>query len=146
MKCAIGRRRRPCTIIHLIHLFDMYMYKKYKFEKLDIYHLGNDFVVEIYKLTKKFPKEELFGLISQIKRAVISVVLNIAEGSGKNTKKDFAKFISQSIGSLLEVKACLILAGKLEYITRDAFDKILPKLDELYFKLQGFKKFLEKND
>jgi len=120
------------------------MYKKYKFEKLDIYDLANDFVLEIYKLTKKFPKEELFGLTSQIKRAVISIVLNIAEGSGKSTKKDFAKFISQSIGSLLEVKACLILAGKLDYISRDDFKKIIPKLDELYFKLQAFKKFLIK--
>jgi len=120
------------------------MYKKYKFENFEIYHLANDFVLEIYKLTKKFPKEELFGLTSQIKRAAISVVLNIAEGSGKGTKKDFAKFISQSIGSLLEVKACLILAGKFGYITRDDFKKILPRLDELYFKSQGFKKSLVK--
>jgi len=102
---------RPCLIIHFIHLLDMY--KKYNFENLKIYHLANSFVLEIYELAKKFPKEEMFGLTSQIKRAVISVVLNIAEGSGKNTKKDFAKFISQSVGSLVEVKACLILAGKL---------------------------------
>ena len=122
------------------------MYKKYNFENLNIYHLANDFVLEIYKLVKKFPREELFGLTSQIKRAVISIVLNIAEGSGKNSKKDFAKFISQSIGSLLEVKACLILAGKLGYISRDDFNKVLPKLDELYFKTQAFKKSLIKND
>lgn len=120
------------------------MYKKYHFETLDIYHLANDFVLEIYKLAKRFPKEELFGLISQIRRAAISIVLNIAEGSGKNTKKDFAKFISQSIGSLLEVKACLILAGKLGYISKNDFTKILPKLDELFFKLQAYRKFLTK--
>ena len=77
------------------------MYKKYKFEKLDIYDLANNFVLEIYKLVKKFPKEELFGLTSQIKRASISIVLNIAEGSGGATKKDFAKFISQSIGFII---------------------------------------------
>lgn len=120
------------------------MYKPYHFETLDIYRLANEFVLEIYKLVKKFPQEELFGLISQIKRAAISIVLNIAEGSGRNTKKDFAKFISQSIGSLLEVKACLILAGKLEYITKDDFIKITPKLDELFFKLQAYRKFLLK--
>ncbi len=114
-------------------------YKKYHFETLDIYHLANDFVLEIYKLVKKFPKEEVFGLASQIKRAVISIVLNIAEGSGKSTKKDFAKFISQSIGSLLEVKACLILAGKLKYITKEDFKKINPLLDELFFKLQAYR-------
>ena len=120
------------------------MYKKYNFETLEIYHLANDFVLEVYGLVKKFPNEELFGLTSQTKRAVISIVLNIAEGSGKSTKKDFAKFISQSIGSLLEVKACLILAGKLNYISRVDFEKILPKLDELYFKSQAFKKSLIK--
>ena len=118
------------------------MYKKYNFENIDIYHLANNFVLEIYRLVKKFPKEELFGLISQIKRAVISIVLNIAEGSGKSTKKDFAKFMSQSIGSLLEVKACLILAEKLNYISQDDLEKVLPKLDELYFKSQAFKKSL----
>ncbi len=122
------------------------MYKDYKFEKLEIYHLGNDFVVNIYKLSQKLPKEELFGLISQIKRAVVSIVLNIAEGSGRNTKKDFAKFIGQSIGSLLEVKACLIIINKLKYIDSKDFGSVLPQLDELYFKLQGFKKYLEKND
>lgn len=126
-------------------LLDM-TYKKYNFENLDIYHLANDFVVVIYRLIDKFPKEELFGLTSQIKRAVVSIVLNIAEGSGRNTKKDFSKFISQSIGSLLEVKACLILAEKLKYVMQEDFMKILPKLDELYFKSQAFRKSLLRND
>ncbi len=120
------------------------MYKQYHFETLDIYKLANEFVLEVYKLVKKFPSEESFGLISQLKRAAISIVLNIAEGSGRNTKKDFAKFISQSIGSLLEVKACLILAGKLSYISKDDFAKILPALDKLFFKLQAYRKFLIK--
>lgn len=121
-------------------------YKKYNFENLEIYHLGNDFVMLVYGLAHKFPSEELFGLSSQIKRAVVSIALNIAEGSGRNTKKDFSKFISQSIGSILEVKACLILAEKLKYITSEDFVEILPKLDELYFKSQAFKKALIRND
>ena len=121
-------------------------YKKYNFENLEIYHLGNEFVVVIYRLIHKFPSEELFGLNSQIKRAAVSIVLNIAEGSGRNTKKDFSKFISQSIGSILEVKACLILAKKLKYITSEDFVEILPRLDELYFKSQAFKKALLRHD
>jgi len=120
------------------------MYKQYHFETLDIYKLANNFVLEVYKLVKKFPQEELFGLSSQLKRAAISIVLNIAEGSGRNTKKDFAKFISQSIGSLLETKACLILAGKLNYISQEDFKKALPTLDKLFFKLQAYRKFLLK--
>ena len=71
-------------------------YIKYNFENLEIYNLANDLVLEIYKITSHFPREELFGLISQIKRAVISIVLNIVEGSGRNSKKDFSRFINFS--------------------------------------------------
>ena len=95
-------------------------YIKYNFENLEIYQLAYDFVVEIYKISNRFPKEELFGLISQLRRAVISVVLNIVEGSGRGSKKDFARFINQAIGSLLEVKAILILAVKLKYLPEDS--------------------------
>jgi len=117
-------------------------YIKYNFENLEIYQLANDFVVEIYKISNRFPKEELFGLISQLRRAVISVVLNIVEGSGRGSKKDFARFINQAIGSLLEVKAILILAVKLKYLPEDSVRDIFPLIDKLFFKLTAFKKTL----
>lgn len=120
----------------------MKKYIKYNFENLEIYQLANDFVVEIYKISNRFPKEELFGLISQLRRAVISVVLNIVEGSGRGSKKDFARFINQAIGSLLEVKAILILAVKLKYLPEDSVRDIFPLIDKLFFKLTAFKKTL----
>jgi len=117
---------------------------KYNFENLEVYELANDFALKIYEITSGFPKEELFGLTSQIKRAATSVVLNIVEGSGRNSKKDFARFISQAIGSLLEVKAVLTLAVKLEYISRETAEELFLLIDKLFFKLIAFKKSLIK--
>jgi len=121
-------------------------YIKYNFENLEIYNLANDLVLEIYKITSHFPKEELFGLISQIKRAVISIVLNIVEGSGRNSKKDFSRFINQAIGSLLEVKAALILAVKLNYISNETGKEAFLLIDKLFFKLLAFKKALKTHE
>mgnify|MGYP001600943139 FL=1 len=120
----------------------MKKYTKYNFENLEIYQLANDLVVKIYEVTNNLPKEELFGLTSQIRRAAVSVVLNIVEGSGRGGKKDFARFINQGIGSLFEVKAGLILAVKLKYLSEDVLGNIFLLIDRLFFKLIAFKQFL----
>ncbi len=119
------------------------MYQKYNFENLKVYHLARELLKEIYNLSKEFPKEEIFVLTSQIRRAVISVLLNIAEGSIKS-KKEFARFIGISIGSLLEVKTCLNIASDLDYIKENDFRGIIEKIDELFFKLLNLKKYLKK--
>ncbi|MGB9707023.1 MAG: four helix bundle protein [Microgenomates group bacterium] len=121
----------------------MKKYIKYNFENLEIYQLANDLVIEIYKISNRFPKEELFGLTSQLKRAVVSIVLNIVEGSGRGSKKDFARFINQAIGSLLEVKATLILAIKLKYLPESTAKRLFSPIDKLFFKLTAFKKSLK---
>lgn len=120
----------------------MRKYIKYNFENLEIYQLANDLVVEIYKISNRFPKEELFGLTSQLRRAVVSIVLNIVEGSGRGSKKDFSRFINQAIGSLLEVKAILILAVKLKYLPESTARQLFSSIDKLFFKLTAFKKSL----
>lgn len=120
------------------------MYQKYNFENLEIYKLALTLVKDIYLLTRKLPKDELFVLTSQLRRAVTSVVLNIAEGSGRGSRKDFARFINQSIGSLFEVKAVLLVALELKYLEQSEINKVIPKIDELFFKLSAFKKFLSK--
>ena len=122
----------------------MKKYIKYNFENLEVYELANNFALKIYKIANSFPKEELFNLTSQIKRATTSIVLNIVEGSGRNSKKDFARFISQAIGSLLEVKAVLTLVVKLEYISRETAEELFLLIDKLFFKLIAFKKSLIK--
>ncbi len=116
--------------------------QKYKFEKLEVYILAERLIVEIYQLLKQLPKDELFGLTAQTKRAIISVALNIAEGSTTRSDKDFARFIGISIGSLIETRAALMIAIKLKFIEINELEKIAPIFDELFFKLLALKKSL----
>lgn len=87
----------------------------YSFEKLDVWQEGRIWVKWIYLLTKEFPAEEKFGLVSQIRRAAISVVANLAEGCSRRSPKDQAHFSQISYSSLLEVLNHLLIAGDLEY-------------------------------
>lgn len=94
---------------------------KFGFEKLEVWRNSIELAKQIYVLTESFPKEELYGLTSQIRRAVISVSSNIAEGSSKHSLKDQARFSEISFGSLLEVLNQIILARELAYITEENF-------------------------
>jgi len=118
------------------------MYRKYNFENLEVYQLARDLLKDIYKSCLKFPKEELFILAAQLKRAGISVVLNIAEGSMKS-KKEFMRFINIALGSLIEVKTSLIIANDLNYISKENLVQLMNKIDELFFKLIKLKKYLK---
>ena len=94
----------------------------FKFEKLNVWQKAIDYAELIYLISKKFPPEEKFGLQSQIRRASVSVSLNIAEGSGRTTKKEFRKFLHDALGSLRESVSCIHLAKRLGYITQNNFD------------------------
>jgi four helix bundle protein len=101
------------------------------FKKLIIWQKAREFVKDIYLITKKFPKEELFGLTSQIRRATVSIVLNIVEGSGRGTDKDFAHFLDIAFGSALEVEAQIILSSDLGFITNEEYDILNLKIQEI---------------
>jgi len=88
----------------------------FRFEELNVWHKAADLSNEIDLLAKKFPKIELFGLASQMKRAADSVVLNIAEGSTGQTKMEFKRFLNIALRSAIEVVACFHLAQKRSYI------------------------------
>lgn len=118
-------------------------YKPYNFEKLEVYRLSQDLIPEVYKLVKSFPKEELFALSSQIKRSVVSIALNIAEGSTGRSKKDFVRFINTAIGSLVETKSALLIAIKLGFISNSDFLSVIPQFDALFFKLIALKKSIQ---
>lgn len=117
---------------------------KFNCENLDVYKISRELIVCAYKITEKFPAAEKFGLISQIRRSVISISLNIAEGSGKSSKKDFANFIRISIGSLIETDTSLKIAIDLKFINLSDYDKVDKLIEKLYFKLIGLHKILIK--
>lgn len=94
------------------------------FRKLVVWQKGHLFVLDVCRITAKFPENEKYGLTSQIRRAVISIVANIVEGNSGSTKKDYRRFIPISIGSLVEVEYYLLLAMDLGYITKKRAYKI----------------------
>lgn len=103
--------------------------KSYK--ELLIWQKGIKIVVLVYKLSKSFPKEEIFALSSQIKRASVSIPSNIAEGFGRQTDKSFNHFLNISRGSLNELETQLIIAKELEFILEDnLFNEIMFLIEE----------------
>ena len=107
----------------------------YSFEKLEVWQLGRNLTKNIYKISRGFPDDERFGLTSQIRRAVVSVTSNIAEGSSRQSGKEQARFTEISFGSLLEILNQLIVANDLEYITEDTINKERPLIEEIGNKL-----------
>ena len=101
------------------------------FKNLYVWQKSHEFVLEIYKITKDFPNEEKFGLTSQIRRATTSIALNIAEGCGRKTEKEFANFLNISFGSCSEVEYAILLCKDLNFITEKKYNDIDNKLSEI---------------
>ena len=101
------------------------------FSDLIVWQKGHAFVLEIYIITSKFPKEELYGLTSQIKRAVISITSNIAEGFVRHFKKEKIQFYYVSLGSITEVQNHLLIARDLHFITADQFNFLNDRANEI---------------
>lgn len=85
-------------------------------KELDVWKTGVDLVTEVYVTTKTFPKEELYGLTNQLRRAAVSIPSNIAEGAARQTTKEFVQFLYISLGSVAEVETQLVIADKLHYV------------------------------
>jgi len=94
------------------------------YKNIKAYQLADSLVLGIYKATKDFPKDELYGLTSQLRRAAVSVPANIVEGSSRQHKRDYLNFLYTSRGSLAETGYLLELAGKLEYLKNEKFERI----------------------
>ena len=98
---------------------------------LIVWQKGVDLVLSIYKLTKDFPKEEIYGITSQIRRAAISIPSNIAEGRSRGTRKDFAQFLRIAFGSGAELETQLLIAKKLSFGQEIGYNKVADQLDEV---------------
>jgi four helix bundle protein len=121
-------------------------YHIYSFEKLEVYQEALDFSIKIRAVVKRFPKDERFELISQLRRAVDSISSNIAEGSGRATNLDQANFTNMSYSSALECIKHLTLAHRLEYIAKDEYIQFRLKMDSMINKLNALYRFQLNND
>jgi four helix bundle protein len=107
------------------------MKQRFRFEKLEIWQDARKINQAIYRLTRKFSREELFAMTSQIRRASSSISSNIAEGSGRNSDKDFAHFLEQAYGSLMEVASTFYLAFDEGYVKESDLEPLLDELGKL---------------
>ncbi len=108
-----------------------------KFTDLDTWKKSHFVVLEIYEITKKFPKYELFGLVDQMRRAAVSVTSNIAEGFGRHTFKDKCHFYYQARGSLTELRNQLLIARDVSYISVEEYNEIEDLMDTAQKLLHG---------
>ena len=101
------------------------------FRTLKVWELSHRLTLEIYKVTGQFPKDELFGLVSQMRRSSSSIPTNIAEGCGRRTQTDFAQFLQIAFGSANEIEYQILLAADLFYITREKEVELSSKIIEI---------------
>ena len=109
------------------------------YKKLEVYTIGKELVLRVYELLKKFPKEEQYALCDQLRRAVISVPSNVAEGLGRLSEKEQVRFIEIAYGSLLEVETQLDLAYDLRYITEEDLEGVMVLVDREARLLSGLR-------
>ena len=113
------------------------------YKKLDVWIFSMDTVKEVYKITRSYPKEERYGLINQTNRAAISIPANIAEGLGRNSKKDTVQFLHISRGSAYEVETLLSIARMINIVDDQAFDKLNELVDRNIRVINGFINYIE---
>jgi len=115
----------------------------FKFEKLKVWQSAVDLTAEIHDLTRKFPKEELYILTSQIKRAADSIALNIAEGSTGQSNAEFRQFLGYALRSGIEVVTCLYVGRSRKIISKEDFDRFYTACEEIIRMVQGLRNSLK---
>lgn len=100
-------------------------------KELKIWNKAVELSVEVYKATANFPKEEIYGLTSQIRRSAVSVPSNISEGAGRNSNKEFIHFLGISNGSSYELQTQLVISNKLKLISNETLQPLLKEIDEI---------------
>ncbi|QDV12762.1 hypothetical protein CA51_26480 [Rosistilla oblonga] len=112
------------------------------FEKLDVWQKSVDLADQVYRLTCEFPDYEKFGLANQMRRAAVSISSNIAEGSARDSKKDFARFLQIAYGSTMEVVSQLHIAQRQEFIAKEDARKLYKDCEEIARMTSGLKRSL----
>ncbi len=115
------------------------------FKELKVWEKSHQIVLEIYRLTKEYPKDELYGLTSQMRRAAVSVTSNIVEGSARSSNSDFSRFLFMSLGSANELDYQLLLSKDLEYIDSESYLKLNNEIIEIKKMINAFINHLTAN-
>lgn len=115
----------------------------FTYESLDIWKLAIIYAKSVYQITHEFPKSEHYGLVSQLRRAAISISANIAEGSGSTSLKDKLNFLDIAIKSALETTSEIQIAFELGFINKNNRDGLYEKAETIIRKIRAFKKFLK---
>lgn len=110
------------------------------FTHLDAWKKGHQLVIGIYRATRAFPKEEVFALTAQIRRAIVSVTSNIAEGFGRTSKRDKLHFYDQAYGSLMEIQNQLLIARDINYLDEKTFNVLAALSVEVAKLINGLRK------
>ncbi|WP_372649456.1 four helix bundle protein [Draconibacterium sp.] len=118
----------------------------HQFKELKVWQKGRVLVKEIYQATHAFPKDELFGIVSQMRRAAVSIPTNIAEGCGRNSDKELGRFLDIANGSAFELETLMILSLDLEYLSQNKFEEFDAKLNEVQKMIFGLKQSLKIHD
>jgi four helix bundle protein len=116
------------------------------FRELKVWSKAHTLTLDLYKVTKAFPPDERFGVTSQVRRAAVSVGANIAEGCGKSTKPDFARFLQMALGSASELEYHLLLASDLGYLDKTRHAELASAVVEVKRMLTGFIHHLNDRD
>ncbi len=114
----------------------------HRFKELKVWQKSVDLAVDIYRITKNFPSEEKFGIISQMRRCGVSIPSNIAEGAGRNTNGEFIHFLGIAEGSANELETQAIISQRLDFLSEDELLKVETSVTEIKNMLFSFKKSL----
>ncbi len=110
------------------------------YRELVAWQKAMDLVTDVYSATREFPREEIYGLTAQLRRAAVSIPSNIAEGQGRRSPREFIQFLRIARGSLMELETQIMIAARLSYLEKDAANRILTSADEISRILQGLAK------
>ena len=113
---------------------------------LNVWKKSHRLVVDIYKITRDFPKYEIYGLVSQLRRAAFSIPANIAEGNGKQYFKEYIQFLYISKSSLNETKYFILLSKELGYLSEDRYNELMASIENISMMLMGLIKSLKKKN
>ena len=122
------------------------MEKSFYFENIIAWQKAHEFVLSVYTLTKQFPKDELFALTSQFRRAAVSIEANIAEGCKKLSKADKLRFLNISEGSLEECRDYIVLSRDLKYISQEDFESLKDLSNQVGWFLNSYAKGIKNNN